>query len=196
MLRSRVTLLAAAALALGAGAGCGRSGDSAHTASTQAVPAASVVDTPQVTPASSQAVLAAVKAPGARAVLLNVWATWCVPCREEFPDLMRVGNDYRDRGLRVVLLSADFGETVSDVPGFLAQHGVDFPSYLRGGDEDDQAFVNGIDPRWSGAMPATWVFDGSGKVRAFWEGRADHARFEQAVLAVLDSTTQATEARP
>ena len=196
MLRSRATLLAAAALALGAGAGCGRSGESARTASSQAVPAASVVDTPQVTPASSQAVLAAVKAPGAQVVLLNVWATWCVPCREEFPDLMRVGKEYRDRGLRVVLLSADFGETVSDVPGFLAQHSVDFPSYLRGSDEDDQAFVNGIDPRWSGAMPATWVFDGSGQVRAFWEGRADHARFEQAVLAVLDSTPQATEARP
>ena len=196
MLRSRATLLATAALALaGAGAGCGRSGDSART-STQAAPAASVVDTPTVIPASSQAVLAAVRAPGAQAVLLNVWATWCVPCREEFPDLMRVGTEYKDRGLRVVLLSADFGETVSDVPGFLAQHGVDYPSYLRGGDEDDQAFVNGIDPRWSGAMPATWVFDGSGQVRAFWEGRADHARFEQAVLAVLDSTPQATEARP
>jgi thiol-disulfide isomerase/thioredoxin len=194
MLRSRVTLLAVAALVLGAGAGCGR--DSARTDSTEAVPAASVVDTPRVTPASSQAVLAAVRAPGAQAVLLNVWATWCVPCREEFPDLMRVGNQYRDRGLRVVLLSADFGETVSDVPGFLAQHGVDFPSYLRGGDEDDQAFVNGIDPRWSGAMPATWVFDGSGQVRSFWEGRADHAQFEKAVLAVLDSTPQTTEARP
>ena len=196
MLRSHTTLLATAALALaGACAGCGRSGDSART-STQAAPAASVVDTPAVIPASSQAVLAAVRARGAQAVLLNVWATWCVPCREEFPDLMRVSTEYKDRGLRVVLLSADFGETVSDVPGFLAQHGVDYPSYLRAGDEDDQAFVNGIDPRWSGAMPATWVFDGSGQVRAFWEGRADHARFEQAVLAVLDSTPQATEARP
>ena len=192
---SRASLLAAAALALVAGFGCGRSGDSGHTA-TQATPAASVVDTPQVLPASSQAVRAAVQAPGAQVVLLNVWATWCVPCREEFPDLMRVSREYKDRGLRVVLLSADFGETMSDVPGFLAQHGVDFPSFLRGGDEDDQAFVNGIDPRWSGAMPATWVFDGSGRVRDFWEGRADHARFEQAVLAALDTIPLVTEARP
>jgi thiol-disulfide isomerase/thioredoxin len=141
-------------------------------------------------------VLRAVREPGARAVLLNVWATWCVPCREEFPDLMKVDKTYRDRGLRVVLLSADFGETVHDVPAFLAQHGVDFPSFVRAGDEGDQAFINGIDPRWSGAMPATWVFDGSGQVRSFWEGRADHARFEQAVLAVLDSTPQPLEARP
>ena len=110
--------------------------------------------------------------------------------------MMQVDRTYRDRGLRVVLLSADFGETVRDVPAFLAQHGVDFPSYVREGDEDDQAFINGIDPRWSGAMPATWVFDGSGPVRSFWEGRADHARFEQAVLAVLDSTPQPLEARP
>jgi hypothetical protein len=119
-----------------------------------------------------------------------------VPCREEFPDLMRVENAYKKRGLRVVLLSADFGETVSDVPGFLVQHGVDFPSYIRGADEGDQAFINGIDPHWSGALPATWVFDGTGKVRSFWEGRADHARFEQAVLAVLDSTPLAMEERP
>lgn len=193
MFRTLLIRLAAASAVL-AGAGCGPSGDAARTADGQATTVAAV-DTPQVLPASSKQVLDAVREPGAQAVMLNVWATWCVPCREEFPDLMRVGKAYRDRGLRVVLLSADFGETVPDVPAFLAQHGVDFPSYVRGADETDQAFINGIDPKWSGAMPATWVFDGSGRLRDRWEGRADHARFEQAVLAVLDSTT-ALEGRP
>jgi thiol-disulfide isomerase/thioredoxin len=192
MLRTLIRLAAASACI--AAAGCGPSGEVARTDGQTRTAAA--VDTPQVLPATSRRVLEAVREPGARAVLLNVWATWCVPCREEFPDMMQVDRTYRDRGLRVVLLSADFGETVRDVPAFLAQHGVDFPSYVREGDEDDQAFINGIDPRWSGAMPATWVFDGSGQVRSFWEGRADHARFEQAVLAVLDSTPQPLEARP
>jgi len=185
----------AAALAVIAGAGCGPSGDTSRTAE-KSTPTAAASDTPQVVPASSSQVLAAVHEPGAQAVMLNVWATWCVPCREEFPDLMKVSKTYKDRGLRVVLLSADFGETVPDVPAFLVQHGVDFKSYVRGPDEGDQQFINGIDPHWSGAMPATWVFDGSGRVRAFWEGRADHARFEQAVLAVLDSTPLAMEGRP
>jgi thiol-disulfide isomerase/thioredoxin len=58
--------------------------------------------------ASAADVLAAVRAPGARAVLVNIWATWCVPCREEMPDLLRLRRTYADRGLRLILVSGDF----------------------------------------------------------------------------------------
>src|SRR4051794_38569362 len=48
----------------------------------------------------------------AHPLLLNFWATWCDPCREEFPDLLKVGADYRKRGLEFVAVSFDFSEDV------------------------------------------------------------------------------------
>src|SRR6187402_2506401 len=59
----------------------------------------------QVEVAELPAILAAIKAPGAQAVLVNVWATWCEPCREEMPDLVRFYRDHRAQGLRLVLIS-------------------------------------------------------------------------------------------
>ena len=61
------------------------------------------------------AILAAVKAPGAQAVLVNVWATWCEPCREEMPDLVRFYRDHRAEGLRLVLISADDDDQRAEV---------------------------------------------------------------------------------
>src|SRR3954466_12666606 len=61
------------------------------------------------------AILAAVKAPGAQAVLVNVWATWCEPCREEMPDLVRFYRDHRAQGLRLVLISADDDDQRAEV---------------------------------------------------------------------------------
>jgi len=140
-----------------------------------------------VVPVSSTQVRAASRAPGPRAVVINAWATWCVPCREEFPDLVRLERTYHDRGVRLVLLSLDFKESLPDVKTFLIEHGVRDTSFIRGSSESDQAFVNGLDPRWTGALPATWVLDGAGHVRAFWEGQADYVRMERAVLAALQA---------
>src|SRR5437867_9588711 len=60
----------------------------------------------------------------ARATLVNVWATWCEPCREEFPELVEAANAHRADGVRLVLVSTDFDEQVPDVRHFLESHGV------------------------------------------------------------------------
>src|SRR6266516_5714090 len=99
---------------------------------------------PPLVTANAGGVLGAVREPGARAVLVNVWATWCQPCREEFPDLMRVARENRARGLRLMLVSADFDDAHGQVRAFLAREGVDFPSYLKAG--DDMKFIEALDP--------------------------------------------------
>jgi thiol-disulfide isomerase/thioredoxin len=180
-----VALLLAVALAL-AGPACAPSPRRAE----QAAPRP---DGPHaVTPATVEEVLAAVCQPGARAVVLNVWGTWCGPCREEFPDLVKLRRDYERRGLRLVLLSVDFDSEVPAVNRFLAEQGVDFETYLRAGGDDDK-FINTLSPLWSGALPATFIYDGAGTLRDFWEGKASYAQMERRLLPVLEDKADSTE---
>ena len=60
-------------------------------------------------------------------LVLNVWATWCHPCREEMPALQALHETYRDRGLRVVGVSIDGRSSSGLIPGFLEEVGVTFP---------------------------------------------------------------------
>src|SRR5262245_14472486 len=108
----------AAALAVGL-TGCGqRSGERGPVAGP------SRAGRPPVVPVSAQGIGALVSRPGARATLVNVWATWCGPCRKEFPALLRVARARGADGLRLVLVSADLEDQVAVVRGFLADQGV------------------------------------------------------------------------
>ncbi|MCZ6670720.1 MAG: TlpA disulfide reductase family protein, partial [Acidobacteria bacterium] len=93
------------------------------------VPLAVAARPVEVIPATGPEVLAAVRAAGGSVTLVNVWATWCKPCLEEMPDLLRLGKEYRDRGMKVILVSGDFDTQMPAVIEFLERQGVDFPSY-------------------------------------------------------------------
>ena len=125
--------------------------------------------------------------PGARAVIVNVWATWCVPCLEEMPDLLLLNERYRPEGLRLLLVSGDFPEERPAVEAFLKQQKIGFSTYLKSG--PDMEFIDGLHPDWSGAMPATLVYDGSGKLVAFHEGKASYEQLENWLLAALGGPT-------
>jgi thiol-disulfide isomerase/thioredoxin len=142
---------------------------------------------PAITVATLQQVQEAIRKPGARAVLVNVWATFCDPCREEMPDLLRVYRARESRGLRLVLVSADDEQSRAEAQRFLASQGVDFPSYLKTG--DDMAFIDGLDRRWSGALPASFLFDGAGKIRHFWPGQVTAGDLASEIDALLEPTT-------
>jgi thiol-disulfide isomerase/thioredoxin len=65
---------------------------------------------------------------GKKAVLVNFWATWCPPCREEIPDLIRLQEKYKDRGFTVI--GVDVGESVRKVSKFAEQNGMNYPLVL------------------------------------------------------------------
>lgn len=138
---------------------------------------------PAPVPADAAAILADVRKPGSSAVIVNVWASWCGPCREEFPDLLKVARDLSGRGVRLVLVSTDLSEAKPDVLSFLTAQGVDFPSYFQTG--NDQEFIDGLDSRWSGAIPATFVYDAHGKLVRSWEGKASYDVIKKRVLDAL-----------
>ena len=118
-----------------------------------------------------------------RAVIVNVWATWCAPCIEEFPDLLRVAQEREAEGVKLILVSTDFKQSLPAVRAFLAKRGVEGGSYRKTG--PDEPFIQALSPDWSGAIPATFVFDGNGKLRRFHEGKADYAAFTQMVTDTL-----------
>jgi thiol-disulfide isomerase/thioredoxin len=140
---------------------------------------------PTLVPADAAAVLKAVRAPGASAVVVNLWASWCGPCREEFPDVLRVARELKPRGVRLVLVSGDFDAGRDDAIRFLKEHGVDGTTFIKAG--ADGVFIDGLAPDWSGALPATLVFDGAGQLKRLHEGKVTYDELKKLVLEVVDS---------
>jgi thiol-disulfide isomerase/thioredoxin len=139
----------------------------------------------QIVPVSAVQVREVVAAARGDVVLLNVWATWCNPCREEFPHLVRLQRELASQGFSLVLVSADFDSQLPKVSEFLDGHGVDFRTYRKVG--SDAEFIDGIDPRWSGALPATFLYDRGGTLRDFWEGELSYEGFLERLRPWLDA---------
>jgi thiol-disulfide isomerase/thioredoxin len=136
-----------------------------------------------IDPVTASDVLAEVRAERGSVVLVNVWATWCVPCREEFPDLLRLQRELAGRGLRLLLVSADLASQRPQVEEFLRGAGVGFRTFLKA--QPDEKFIDGLDASWSGALPATILFDRSGRKAGFWEGGSTYSEILARVKPLL-----------
>ncbi len=134
----------------------------ALTLSGLAAPSARGAD-PPIVPVDLAGVRQLVAASHGNVVLVNFWATWCVPCMEEFPAFLRLRREWGDKGLTVLLVSIDDQrDTATHMRPFLQRTGVDFPVYIKQ-KGNDEGFINGIDARWSGALPATFIYDREGR---------------------------------
>jgi len=117
-----------------------------------------------------------------RPLLINFWATWCDPCREEFPDLVKLDADYRSKGLNFVAVSLDdITDIKGAVPKFLTEMKATMPVVLLNVSDPEPA-IKAVDEKWDGELPATFLYDKDGKVifRHFGKIKPDELR------AVLD----------
>ncbi|HOM98885.1 MAG TPA: TlpA disulfide reductase family protein [Acidobacteriota bacterium] len=119
-----------------------------------------------------------------RVVVVNFWATWCGPCREEFPELVDLGRKYMDRGVVLITVSMDEPQDEEAAEAFLEAQGVDDFAYIRAF-LDFERFVNAVDPEWIGVLPATFVFDREGRLRFRHYGEAGRTELETEIQELL-----------
>jgi thiol-disulfide isomerase/thioredoxin len=123
-----------------------------------------------------------------RVLVVNFWATWCDPCREEMPALAAAAKGFASKDVAVVLISVDSLKRQPDVATFLAKEKVPFVCW-QAKVHDAQTFVDAVDKAWSGAVPYTIVYDRKGAVSSKLAGPQTEAAFAQAVKKALAGGT-------
>ncbi len=149
-------------------------------------------NTPQLDlllPVNSRELLQVIEDGKSTLTLLNFWATWCDPCVEEFPDLVALSKSYPSDQLRIIFVSTDFEKQLPSVREFLSKQNLDQVSYYK--NEGDQTFINAMNPEWSGALPATFVYDIVGNKLDFWIGSKTLEQLETIIKAHLKATKTA-----
>jgi thiol-disulfide isomerase/thioredoxin len=193
-----------AALAGSVGGVCARQADAhKHAAQKRASqkPAAAKSSTqaaPKVTELKEDGLksLLGVGARRERPLLVNFWATWCVPCREEFPDLVKIRERYADERLDFVTVSLDdISDIGKAVPEFLReQRAAAIPAYLLHVADEGTA-INFVDSTWQGELPATFLFDRDGHLVFKRKGRVKPADLRAAIEQALKVKPQVAGAQ-
>lgn len=118
-------------------------------------------------------------------LLLNIWASWCLPCKEEMPALNKIHNKYEEY-VDVIGLSIDYPDEIeSKIIPFIKSNSIDFKIYVSNFKKDVD-LINFFDVDLSGAIPVTFVYDRKGNLKFFFEGKRDYPFFEQEILKVLN----------
>jgi thiol-disulfide isomerase/thioredoxin len=99
-------------------------------------------------------------------VVVNFWATWCIPCEAEFPAIVALHREYAHSGLVVITVSADMlRDRHTKVDPFLASQHAYFANFLQHS-ADPEDFINAFDRNWQGDLPRTFVYDRHGTLCA------------------------------
>jgi cytochrome c biogenesis protein CcmG/thiol:disulfide interchange protein DsbE len=112
-------------------------------------------------------------------VLVNLWASWCVPCRREAPLLDRFARRYRDSNVRV--LGINVQDNSDDALAFVRKYGVAYPQLRSVGDERSAAFG-------STGVPENFLVDPQGKLAFIWRGPVDEQILKGHVVPIVEGS--------
>ncbi len=129
--------------------------------------------------------------PNGKPLLVNFWATWCDPCREEFPDLVKIDEKYRGQIDFITVTMDDLSDINTAVPQFLQEMRAQMPAFLlKTADED--AAISGIASGWRGGLPFTLLYRSDGSVSYFRQGKASPLVLSAEINKLLTPQTAET----
>jgi peroxiredoxin len=110
-------------------------------------------------------------------VLVNLWATWCQPCKEEMPTLQSFYNKYRDQGFVVVAIND--GDPTADVVQFIKDYQLTFPVWL------DPTYIATEQAFKTLNLPSSFVIDRDGTIRMQWVGGISRKMLDEHVSPLI-----------
>jgi len=118
--------------------------------------------------------------------IVNFWATWCAPCVKEMPYFEKIGKDYADKDVKILLVSLDFVNHLEQrVIPFVKEHNIASEVILLD-DPRANTWIPKVSEKWSGALPATLVFNANH--RSFYEQTFTFEQLEAVVKEALTET--------
>ena len=122
-------------------------------------------------------------------LLINFWATWCEPCRDEYPMLNELAKEYAPKGLRVVGVDSDQDGDLILMRRFIARYKPVFPNYRKkpGKPDEEAEFNQAVLPEWRGQLPATFLYDKDGRLIGHFFGARDRETYEAVIRKLLGS---------
>jgi thiol-disulfide isomerase/thioredoxin len=163
-------------------AACSRGEPVAHgVASVEPAPSeAPLMALPVLTEVGAGELVSRVRVSRKKAVLVTAFASWCDPCREELPLLAGMSHELAAKGVAIWLVSMDDVDARPAAQELLLGLGVTLPAFAARAPLAE--FKVGLNPRWPGMIPASFLFDPSGKLRYFWAGEA----YPREILPIID----------
>jgi len=144
-------------------------------------------DPPMIDAQGFQKILAEHKG---KPLLVNFWATWCEPCRDEYPMLNELAKQYAPQGLQVVGVSMDDDGDLILMRRFLARYKPIFPNYRKTAGAE-AAFRESILPGWTGTMPVSIFYAKDGRQVVHFLGEKSRAQYEETIRTLLGSSLDA-----
>jgi thiol-disulfide isomerase/thioredoxin len=117
--------------------------------------------------------------------LVTFWATWCEPCRDEYPMIVELYKQYRAQGLAVFGVNLDANADVNVMKRFLIKNNPPFPNYRQKPGIDVDAFYPGVNPQWTGTMPETIFYGRDGRIVVHMEGEYHRDDYVEAIQKIL-----------